>query len=53
VRGDPKHPANFGRLCTKGLDAASYRRLGLARPVSGVAALARSSACAGELGRRA
>ena len=22
VRGDPEHPANFGRLCTKGLTLA-------------------------------
>ena len=24
VRGDPEHPANFGRLCTKGSNAAPH-----------------------------
>jgi assimilatory nitrate reductase catalytic subunit len=32
VRGDPEHPANFGRLCTKGATLARTQRVELVRP---------------------
>jgi assimilatory nitrate reductase catalytic subunit len=32
VRGDPEHPANFGRLCTKGATLAATQRVELVRP---------------------
>lgn len=32
VRGDPTHPANFGRLCTKGATLADTQRADLLRP---------------------
>ncbi|RPH43479.1 MAG: nitrate reductase [Burkholderiales bacterium] len=32
VRGDPAHPANFGRLCTKGATLAKTQRVELVRP---------------------
>jgi assimilatory nitrate reductase catalytic subunit len=32
VRGDPDHPANFGRLCTKGSALLGTQRVGLVRP---------------------
>ena len=57
VRGDPEHPANFGRLCTKGstlhltASAASRCRRALLQPE--LRARARRRAAARRLGRRA
>ena len=56
VRGDPEHPANFGRLCTKGSTLAPDRRAAPAQPARAAAAAprgARPAAAAGGLGRRA
>jgi anaerobic selenocysteine-containing dehydrogenase len=42
VRGDPDHPANRGRLCTKG-NAPSSRQFALSPPLSGATGVARAA----------
>ena len=52
IAGDPDHPANFGRLCSKG--AALGETLGLERPAAASdAAAAPTARCARRLGQRA
>ena len=53
VRGDPAHPANFGRLCTKGSTLHLTARHEARAALSGVTRTARCRARASELGPRA